>query len=378
MKRIPVVEILLALGLFVASSAESLACRYNVRETGFVDLGIESYRLLGFVDSEMPTEEISQLESLATELLADSSVSFELISVDQNPDHPAMEYWRPVEGQEGRPSAALVSPRGHSLWLGPFWDGVFSPDQVREALLGVVSSPVRSRIVEELATAFGVVLLIEGGNQAENSRARTAVLQAIGTVESELEYFPKPIRRGPALITLTREELTSEQLLLWSFHLGTDDLEEPIAVILYGRGRWIGPAMIGEEITLDLVSRILFVIGADCECGLSPRLIRGTGIPILWNRRLQALVSQDLGFDPDNPLVRMEVSRILKVNTWMDFRSYPTEDHADQLQIPAAKDSSGAPPGRPVFNQILYLLGGFAGLVLCVGAFILIRAGRAN
>ncbi|HUV14863.1 MAG TPA: hypothetical protein VMY18_14565 [Acidobacteriota bacterium] len=377
MKRIPVIGILLALGLLVAASSESLACRYNVRETGFVDLGIESYRLLSFVGPETATEEISQLESLAAEILAGSSISLEVISVDQDPDHPAMEHWQPVEGQ-GRPSAALVSPMGHSLWLGSLWDGAFSPAQVRENILGVVSSPVRSRIVEELASAFGVVLLIEGGNEAENSRARTAVLQAIGTVESELEYFPKPIKQGPTLIILTREELTAERLLLWSLHLGADDLGQPVVAVLYGRGRWIGPTMIGEEITLDLVSRILFVIGADCECGLSPKLIRGTGIPIQWNRRLQALVSQDLGFDPDNPLVRMEVSKILKVDTWMDSRSYPTEDYADQLQIPAVKDSSGAPRGRPVFKRVFYLTGGMAALVLCVGAFIWIRARGGN
>jgi len=377
MKRIPVVRILLALGLLVAVCSEALACRYNVRETGFVDLGIESYRLLCFVGPETATEETSQLESMAAEILAGSSISFELISVDQDTDHPAMEYWHPAEGQ-GRPSAALVSPTGHSLWLGPLWDGEFSSDQLRENLVEVVSSPVRSRIAEELASAFGVVLLIEGVNEAENSRARTALLQAMETVEAELEYFPKPINQGPTLITLTREESISERLLLWSLHLEANDLEQPVVAILYGRGRWIGPTMIGAEITLDLVSRILFVIGADCECGLSPKLIRGTGIPIQWNRRLQALVSQDLGFDPDNPLVRMEVSKILKVNTWLDSRSYATEADADQLQIPAATDSPNAPRGRPAFRQVFYLTGGIAALVLCVGAFIWIRARGAN
>ena len=374
MKQERVFKILLSMGLFVVSLAEPLACRYNVRETGFVDLGIDSYRLLCFVDSQTPAEEISQLESLATEFLTDSSISLELISVDKNPDHAALEYWKPVGGQS-RPSAALISPMGHSLWLGPLWEEVFSPDQVRAGLLKVVSSPVRSRIAEELATAFGVILLIEGKDQAGNNRARTSVLQAIGTLESELEYFPKPIRRGPVLITLTREELTSEQLLLWSFHLEPDDLEQPIAAILYGRGRWIGPVMIGEEITLDLVSRILFIVGADCECELDPRLLRGTGIPIPWNRRLQALVSRDLGFDPDNPLVKMEVGQILRINTW---QAYATEDRVKQLEIPTPKDNSRDPASRLFSYQFLYLICGLAALVLGVGAFILIRAERGR
>jgi hypothetical protein len=370
-------KLLLLLGLLGALSPEPLACRYNVRETGFVDLGIESYRLFLFIDSEVPAEEVDQLVALARESLVDSSVSVELISVDKTPDHPALVYRQPFEGR-GQPLAALVSSSGDSRWLGPLWAGEFSPDQVRESVLEVVSSPVRSRIVEELATAFGVVLLIEGEEPAENDRASTAVLQALATVESELEYFPKPIKRGPVLITLTREELTSEELLLWSLHLGVDDLEQPTAVILYGRGRWIGPAMIGSEITLDLVSRILFIVGADCECGLSPRLIRGTGIPILWDRRLRSIVSQDLGFDPDNPLVRMEVSKILKVNTWMDSRAFQAEARADQLDIPEVEDITRSSSERLVSNQFILMIGGGAALVLCVGVFILIRARRAD
>jgi hypothetical protein len=377
MKQMHVVKLLLVLGLLGALSPELLACRYNVRETGFVNLGIESYRLLLFADSAVPSEDVAQLETLARETLADSSVSVELISVDKTPDHPAIEYWQPSEAQ-GQPSAALVSPSGKSRWLGPLWEGEFSPEQVRELVLEVVSSPIRFRIIEESATAFGVVLLVEGENPAENDRVRTVLHQAMATVESELEYFPKPIKRGPVLITLTREELSTEELLLWSLHLGVEDLEQPTVVILYGRGRWIGPAMMGPEITLDLVSRILFIVGADCECGLSPRLIRGTGIPILWDRRLRSIVSQDLGFDPDNPLVRMEVSKILKVNTWMDSRLFQAEARTDQLDIPKVEDSPRSSSKRLVSNQFILLIGGGAALVLCVGALILIRARRAD
>ena len=363
---------LLVLGLTVVSMNQALACRYNVRETGFVDFGVEAYKLFCFVGGGTPANELSQLESLATEILADSSVVLEIVSIEETPDHPALEFWRPDEGQLA-PAAALVSSSGSSFWLGPLWDGVFSPDAVRRVLRTVVSSPVRSRIAEELATAFGVVLLIEGTNQDQNSRAESHVFQALETLESELEYFPKPIKRGPVLITLTREELASERLLLWSFGLEVDNLEQAIAVVLYGRGRWIGPAMIGEEITLDLVSRILFIVGADCECDLDPRLLRGTGIPIPWDSRLQELVSGELGFDPNNPLVRMEVSQIMRVRSW---QNPAMENRVQPLEIPALKDNSGELTSRLFSFQFLYLIGGIGVLVLCIGAVIWLRAKR--
>jgi hypothetical protein len=85
-----------------------------------------------------------------------------------------------------------------------------------------------------------------------------------------------------------------------------------------------------------------------------------------------------MGFDPDNPLVRMEVSKILKVNTWMDSRSFQAEARTDQLDIPKVDDSSRSSSGRLVSNQFILLIGGGAALVLCVGALILIRARRAD
>jgi len=361
---------LLILGLLIISAGEGLACRYNIRETGFVDLGTDAYRLFCFVDTKAGGAEISQVRSLAAEVLAENPVSLEVIAVDDTPDHPAMDYWKPVDAAS-QSSAVLVSPLGHSLSLGPLWGDPFSADEVREALREVLSSPVRTRIAAELATAFAVVLLIEGKDQVANSQARAGILQAIETLESELEYFPKPISRGPVLITLPREDLASERVLLWSFDLEYDDLVQPVASILYGRGRWIGPIMTGDQITLDLVTRILFVVGADCECNLDPRMIRGTGIPIPWNRELQSLVSRDLGFDPDNPLVRMEVGQILQMHSG---RSFTPEMRSSE--IPPRDGGAGQRAGSLFTRQLLYLLGGLAALVLTVGTVLWIRAER--
>lgn len=367
----------MAMALIFTSFGEPLACRYNVRETGFVDLGTESYRLICFSDSQVAEKQITQLESLAKESLAENSVPFEFVLVDRSSDHPATDYWLPAENPE-LPSLVLVSPLGHSFWIGPVGEGGVSSGLFRSTLRDIISSPVRSKIAEELATALGVVLVIEGKDGAANRGVRQLVFDAIQTVESELEYFPKPVNRGPVLISLPMDEATSDRFLLWSLNIGTGDLGKPIVVILYGKGRWIGPVMVGEEITFDLVSRLLFIVGADCECGLSPRLIRGTGIPLLWDRRLRNVVAEDLGFDPDNPLVRMEVAKILRIDTWVDYRASENESYVDQLQFPVANRGGTASLERSVTSQLLYLIGGAAALVLGVGALILIWSGRAN
>ena len=121
MKRERVITFLLTLILSVVLFSEALACRYNVRETGFVDLGIDSYRLFYFIDSSTPESETSQIQTIATEILECNPVSFEIVSVEENQDHPALRYWVAMKDQL-LPSAVLISPLGHYLPLGRLWD----------------------------------------------------------------------------------------------------------------------------------------------------------------------------------------------------------------------------------------------------------------
>jgi len=59
-------KLVLAVSLWVCLQAHpALACRYNVRETGFVDLGMEPYILYAYIDSNtgMPTTYLFRLRS---------------------------------------------------------------------------------------------------------------------------------------------------------------------------------------------------------------------------------------------------------------------------------------------------------------------------
>ena len=351
----------------VGSVSTVLACRYNVRETGFVDFGMNRYQLLGFVSSSVPPQLSSKLRGLAEETLADSCVSFELISTEERPDHPALDSLKAQEYP--LPRFALVSSLGNTLWLD---DTAFPPPHVSgEGFVRILSSPVRSQISETLATAFAVVLLIEGKDTLKNNAVQVIVDQAIEILEAELEYFPKPIKKGPAVVGMTLDQAASEQILLWSLGLTKEDLDRPSVAVLYGRGRWIGPLMVGDEVSVGLLTRVLFLVGADCECDLDPRMLRGTAIPIPWDERLQAIVAQDLGFDPNNPLVRMEVGQIMRVRTWQDRLA---ENGPLPLSIPEEFSSAGRPTSNQLAIRLFIVLGGLTAVVLSIGALLLVRS----
>jgi hypothetical protein len=81
--------------------------------------------------------------------------------------------------------------------------------------------------------------------------------------------------------------------------------------VLIGRGRRLGPTLKGDEITAGKLQQILAVAGQDCECDLDRSWMQGPMIPVRWGPERQQSAYNNLGFDPDNPLVKAEISRIL-------------------------------------------------------------------
>ncbi len=64
-------------------------------------------------------------------------------------------------------------------------------------------------------------------------------------------------------------------------------------------------------ITRTAVQERLVMIGQDCECDLDRAWLKGPVLPGRWDRELQEIAARTLGFDPENPMVRTEVSRIV-------------------------------------------------------------------
>ncbi len=296
--------------LVCLGGAPALACRYNVRETGFVDLGIESYLFVGYVGDSVLEEQVSTFKEVCEEALAESNIQFELVNVDQQKDHKALTLPE-FAGADSAPSAVLISPDGQRLAIDITEDGRPFKETLSEALDEITSSPVRTEILEGTAKNYGVVLLIEGPEAKANSDANEAAVEAVKTVESEMEYLPKPIANPPVTVTLDANSLADEKILLWSMGLDVNDVNDALGAIFYGSGRWIGPLFRGSQIEAQNLLSVLYVVGGDCECGLDYRWVQGTMLPVKLSEKVHSLAVESLGFDPENPMIKMEIGSII-------------------------------------------------------------------
>jgi hypothetical protein len=189
---------------------------------------------------------------------------------------------------------------------------------------------------------------------------------------------------------ISAEAFEAERAFLWS--LGIQNvLAVPQVVILYGRGRMIGPVLSGERLSQSSVSAILNTIGLNCECGLDRKWMQGVMVPLKWDRDRKQEIANQLGFNPESPEIRIEMSQILAkggagqgVN-----RSKIVGDTLDELLTGYRTGSLAAnmPPGslgqatepsvkeKPKFSTMTWVV--FVGTaILAIGGVILLSARR--
>ncbi len=372
-----IVFFLLQAGLF----QDAFACRYNVRETGFVDFGLDRYRLYCLVGADTPSEVRSQLQDIAEQACRDSNVIPEVVAADSGSGllPPGVKLQSEIEHF---PAAVLAAPSGAGLSL-DFESASEGLARSFEKLVArVVSSPLRRRIVGKVASSYALVLLFEGSDPERNERAFQVIRDAVGELDRQLEFMPKPIARGPATLRIPPDEASSDRLLLWSLDPNWSDTVEPRAVVLYGRARQLGPVLSGDAINKDLIFRILAVVGADCECGLDPRVLRGTPLPVIWDRGIQGQVAEELGFDPESPMVKLEVSQILRLRSrlWPEAADSSSAHGAsaatDDFPVPFVEDMEAEERARPLVRKLAYQLGFLALVIFAGGAAVMVWARR--
>jgi hypothetical protein len=316
-------------------------CEYNVREVGFIDVGIEPYRLLVYLPESAPASEASSLKDAMDIALAETNIRLQLVTAGADANEAAVELAK-THGITRFPAAILVSPDGQSMpldvsraWVpnrdesrlgspsSPRSEGGTPPTQaslaerITSALGRVLDSPLRRQILEKCADTYGAVLLIEGPEARANATAREAIATAITQIGAQLEFLPtpaksKPISTPPQLVVLDQKSLAREPVLLWTLRLKPEDVNQPRAAVFYGRGRWLGPLFDAATLTAGNLTQLLSVIGGDCECGLDHRWLQGTMLPARWDETLQQKVAQNLGYDPENPMVKMEMISIVR------------------------------------------------------------------
>lgn len=390
-------SLVLILLLALTQSQLASACRYNVREVGFVDLRIESYYLFGYISDETDSDTVSSFKQAADIGLENSNIEFEIVNIDQQKDHPAMKL---LDSQQEKslPAAVLVSPDGQSYPV-PITerDHPFE-ETLRSAVQDILSSPKREEILKQAIETYGVILLIKGTDDEENKKAKKAASGVIELISSQMDMLPKPIAHPPVLVEMETKSLSTEKILLWSLGLDDAEVSEPRAAVIYGRGRWIGPMFRGEEITEDNLANVLFVIGQDCECGLDHRWLQGTMLPAKWTDKMQASVAENLGFDPESPMIKMEMSLIVRRGSYSypgvpfgyrEFAVEPNYTMEERRNSPNDVDyttMSDSSPEDPIsepnlsveqdspFRNTIFLLVGLCFLVFTAGFVILVRA----
>ena len=375
----------------------AFACRYNVRETGFVDLRIEPYYLFGYISDETGADVVSKFKQVTEVGLENSNIDFEIINIDQQKDHPAMKLID-LQQLKSLPAAVLVSPDGQSYPVSLAERDRPFEETLRSAVENILSSPKREEILRKAIETYGVVLLIEGTDEQENKEAREAASDAIELISSQMDMLPKPIANPPVLVVTDQKPLSDEEILLWSLGMDGEKVSKPHAAVLYGRGRWIGPLFKGEEITEDNLANVLFVIGADCECGFDHRWLQGTMLPARWDEKMQAQVAENLGFDPENPMIKMEMSLIVRRGSYsypsvpLGYQEIVIEPNSameerlnspNEVEYATTTDSSPENPTSESspsveqdspFRNTIFLLVGLCFLVLTSGIVILVRA----
>ena len=303
--RLVLVWFLIALGLGLR--AEIHACKYSVRDVGFVDLGSAPYRLCVCTDGKTSSQWRRSVEAAVAEQLADTNIVARWVNIERQPDHESVTFLR-EQNLADYPTAVLISPEGQRIHVPlPGSDA----SRLRSKLESLVTSSVRTQLLERCLSHHSVVLLVEGADTEQNRAARDMAEAAISRIEVAMDTLPKPIDRPPYLIVVSADEARQDPVLLWSLGITQDQSAETHLIALFGRGRMMGaPLVMSGATTGQLVHRLHYV-GQDCECDLDRAVMQGTMIPHRWDTEWEAAAVKQLGFDPGNPLVQAEIGRIL-------------------------------------------------------------------
>ena len=95
--------------LTVLLAMDALACRFNVRDVGFVDLGSKKYRLFIFVPDATSANEVDALKSIAYATYLDSNVKAEVFTATLAAKGEALKF---LPANLKQAQAVLVSTDG--------------------------------------------------------------------------------------------------------------------------------------------------------------------------------------------------------------------------------------------------------------------------
>jgi hypothetical protein len=336
-----------------ANPATARACRYSVRDAGFVELGEAGFRLL---ISPAPDRE-NALRGAADDArrtwLADSNIE---PALSNEAERAEIERLDSTSTDRDRVRFGLEKPSGGILVLAlPLDPSADDREMLRRVSLEILSSTIQRELEANLPSRHAVLLHIEGGDTADDERVSRTLERAVAEFEKERASLPKSSAGTPIVLRIPRANRARERVILSA--LGIDDGgPEPRVAIVFGRGRVLGAPIAGSEISTSAIAQRLSLIGQSCECDLDRGVLRGTKLPLEWNAATRTRTAQGLGFDPESPAVKSEISRILArgpnaVRALETPRSGSAADDAPFSYEQGERGADPAPsPGRAAFD----------------------------
>ena len=296
----------LSITIMLAVTSAVSACRYNIRDVGFLELNTARYLLYGYQYENEPTDFNRNLEIAANGAFLDSNVRYQQVNINTTGYPLALDALKAVAKENPKPSAILSIANRDPIEIDIPADRAGMVD----ALNGIVSSKLRVSLLDRFKHVYAVVLLVEGKDKSTNEIAKSEIQSAVKALTNVMHSMPKASGKPPIVMTLPFNERQAEKILLWSLGVDLNDAE-PTAVILYGRGRMLGELLTGDDLAEREIDRYLSLIGLDCECGLDRKWMTGRRMPLIWDAQQQREAAKLLEFDAEDPRVRQEVSQIL-------------------------------------------------------------------
>ncbi len=387
----------------ISAAPAALACRYTVRDVGFVDFGGEPFRLCWVATGREGAPQAA-LREIAAGVLHGSNVEYQVVT---GTTHPAMAA---VDVSAG-PALVLISPMGGaSHVLAQPGEIPNDRDELWELIESAVSSRARERMLETAIATFCTVLLVEGADVEDNKLARRTIDRSVRRLHNVAGQLPRSIGDGPVLKVISAAARSAEGILLWGLGIEPARDDRTHVAVLYGRGRRMGPLLSGLDITANEILRRLTLIGQSCECELDRKWIRGTALPVRWSAQRDREVYEKLGFDPASPFVQAEINRIMARGPNSLASAAPRERSIEEMLFgyseevigdndelraasPEDDDSNARPdtvvsatapeaeavlasPDIPTKRGLVYALGAVVALSVLGGLAVLLRARR--
>lgn len=348
--------------LIFTLSSQAFSCRFTVREIGFSTLSRDSYTIIYLSDALNQNVLFSDVKNR----LIDSNISFLLLDPEKDITHPAVLAAK--DAGLKTPTIILLAPDGRIL--------SFENSDIDDIINKITHSPVVEKLSINFHDSFAYTVLIEGANSEKNRKALKMLEQACSNITNRMPNMPKQVKNGPLLISIGQDQFEEEKTLLWA--IGIEEVpENPVALVIYGRGRIIGDILSYEEIMDNRIFQYLAMIGADCECGLDRKWMLGNQIPMDWPKEIRQKLTDELGFDVDNPMILAEMSFILSKDpiegAGSDLSFAPNELNLDDLYQADKKEPVvvEAQKKRALSPLLIILL--ISGFILITGIIIFLK-----